>query len=102
MGCNGGGGGGGVIRRASAVPRRTSSTHSTPAPPQQQQRPTRGNRAPASAGAPRIPSHRSSSSVASSHHATPVKTSAPTGNLMDFGSTSTASSMSTPQQQRTS
>eukprot|EP00985_Skeletonema_marinoi_P021837 scaffold13622_cov131-Skeletonema_marinoi.AAC.1 len=102
MGCNGGGGGGGgVIRRASAVPRRTSSTHSTPAPPQQQQRPTRGNRAPASAGAPRIPSHRSSS-AASSHHATPVKTSAPTGNLMDFGSTSTASSMSTPQQQRTS
>ena len=94
MGCNGGGNGG-VIRRASAAPRRTSSTHSTPAPPQQQQRPTRGNRAPASAGAPRIPSHRSSS-AASSHHATPVKTSAPTGNLMDFGSTST------PQQQRTS
>jgi len=105
------GGGGGVVRRASGVPRRTSSNASAQQP--QQQRPTRSNsgRGAASAGAPRIPSHRSSSTMASSVHATPAKSSAPTGNLMDFGSTSSSSAaaaassssmMSTPQQpQRT-
>lgn len=98
MDCNGGG----VVRRASGVPRRTNSNASS-VQQQQQQRPTRSNsgRGVAPAGAPRIPSHRSSSA-----HATPAKTAAPTGNLMDFGSTSSSSAaaassmMSTPQQQQ--
>ena len=99
MDCHGGNsGGGGGMKRASAVPRRTSSTQQQQQQQQQtQQRPTRGNtsRAPSSAGAPRIPAHRSSS-ASHATTTTPAKiTSAPTGNLMDFGS-----SMSTPQQQQ--
>ena len=99
MDCNGGGGG--VVRRASAVPRRTSSNASSSAQ-QQQQRPTRSTNGRASSSAPRIPSHRSSSAASSTSHATSAKTSAPTGNLMDFGSTSAAAAaaMSTPQQQQ--
>ncbi|KAL7429791.1 hypothetical protein ACHAXM_001887 [Skeletonema potamos] len=98
-------GGGGARRVAAAAPRRatsntttatsaSSSSYSTPAPQQQQRR------APASAGAPRIPPHNSNHQQ--QQRATPAKTSAPTANLMDFGSsTSSMSSMSTtPQQQR--
>ena len=103
MDCSGGGGDGGVVRRASAVPRRTNSSHSNASSSvqQQQQRPTRSTNGRASSSAPRIPSHRSSSAASSSSHATPAKTSAPTRNLMDFGSTSAAAAaMSTPQQQQ--
>ena len=89
------GGGGGGVRRTAAAPRRVSSN--TSSEQQQQQRPTR-SRAPASTGAPRIPSHNNQQR--SSSAAAKTTTSAPTGNLMDFGSTSTASSMSTPQQQQ--
>jgi hypothetical protein len=77
-----GGGGGGGVRRAIPSSRRT-------APPRNQQT------APSSAGAPRVPNNQRTTNNSS---AAP-RTSAPTGNLMDFGSSSTGSS-STHQQQR--
>jgi hypothetical protein len=65
------GGGGGGVRRAIPSSRRT-------APPRNQQT------APSSAGAPRIPNNNQRTAA--------PRTSAPTGNLMDFGSSSTGSS----------
>lgn len=82
--CGGGsvGGGGGGVRRA--IPSRRT------APPRNQ------TVAPSSAGAPRVPNNQRTTNNSS---AGAPRTSAPTGNLMDFGSSSTGSS-SHHQQQR--